>query len=741
MVREAVLQFPGVTIPEALQLALEHHQAGRLAEAEGIYRKILAVAPNHADALHLLGVIAHQMGRHDFAVELIGKAIALVPAAPTFHCNLGEAYRKLHRLGEAIAAYRRTIELKPDYLEAHNNLGVALVDQGHAGEAICAFRVAIELKPDYAEAFSNLGNALKDQGRIDEALAAHRRAIQLKPDFPEAHNNLGVVLKDQGSLDDAMAAFHRAIELRPDYAEAYSNLGNALTGQGHAVEAEAAYRMAIQLQPDFAEAQNNLGNMLVRQGKTGEAVTAFRRAIHLMPDYPEAHNNMGGALKDQGCFSEAVAAFRRAIELKPDYVEARSNLLFCMHYLPDSDVNAILAGHCEWEEAHAWPLGKSTAPHGNDPDSEHRLRIGYVSPDFREHPVATFIESLLASHDRSRVEVFCYADLAREDGISERLRGCADQWRRITGKADGQVAELIRKDGIDILVDLAGHTAGNRLLVFARKPAPVQVTYLGYPDTTGLKAMDYRLTDGYADPPGTTEHLHSEELMRLPDSAWCYRTPMQAPLVNPSPVLRSGHITFGSFNARPKMNETILALWSKLLLTVQNSSLVLKNLAFRELSVRQQALASLEKAGISPERVELTGHVSVLAEHLATYGRVDIALDTYPYHGTTTTCEALWMGVPVITLAGRTHVNRVGVSLLTNAGLPELIADTAEQYVEIAAKLAADIPRLTELRANLRERMASSPLMDAPRFARNVEEAYRQMWRAWCAKQCSNPPA
>ena len=730
-----------MTIPEAFQIAVQHHQAGRLAEAEGIYRQILELAPNHTDALHLLGVIAHQVGQNDAAVELIGKAIALVPNVPEFHSNIGEAYRAMNRNEEAITAYRRAIQLNPDYADAHYNLGNALTDREKFDDAIAAYRRAIRLKPDYPMAYNNLGVAFWKQGGVEEAILAYRSAIQLNPDFADPHSNLGNALIALGNHEEAIAECRRAIQLKPDYAEAHGNLSNALKEQGRMDEAMAECRMAIELKPDFPEARYNMGNVLRDQCHLDEAIGTYRRALELKPDFVDAHNNLGNVLKEQGRLDEAIGTYRRALGFKPAYVSAHSNLLFDMHYVSGTDVSALYGEHRRWDEAHAEPLRKLIPPHGNDRDPERRLRIGYVSPDFREHSVAYFMESLLASHDHSQVEVYCYADLVREDGTSRRLQCHARQWRPIAGKTDGQVAELIRKDGIDILVDLAGHTAGNRLLVFARKPAPVQVTYLGYPDTTGMKAMDYRLTDGYADPPGTSEHLHSEELMRLPGSAWCYRPSGEAPPVGSAPVLSGGGVTFGCFNPRPKMTEEVLALWARLLMAVPGSRLLLKNLGFRDSSVRERVMGMLMKGGVGEERVEFMGRVPSVTEHLVTYGRVDIALDTYPYHGTTTTCEALWMGVPVIALAGRTHASRVGVSLLTNAGLPELIAGSAEQYVEIAVKLAADIPRLVELRASLRERMASSALMDAPRFARNVEQAYRQMWRAWCAKQCSSPPA
>ena len=705
MVCEAVLQSDLVTVPEALALALQHHQAGRLAEAEAIYRQILAADPRHADAMHLLGVIAHQVGRNDVAVEMILKAIALAPANPAFHSNLGEPYRQLGRLDDAIAAYRRAIELKPDDAKFHNNLG----------------------------------NVLRALSRFDEAIAACRRAIQLEPDYAEPYNNLGAALAEQGRFDEAVAAFHRVIQLKPDYAEAHSNLGNTLTPLGRLDEAIAAYRRAIQLKPDFAEAHYNLGNALKDQGDLDDAIATYHRAIQLNPDYAAAYTNMGVALKDQGYLGQAIAAFRHALRLRPDIIVAHSNLLLALHYPDNLDAGEIFQEHCRWDEVHALPRAKFIMPHPNEANPKRRLRVGYFSSDLREHSLALFMEGLLANHDPAQFEMFYYAELFSADPVTERLREHMGSCCKTTAMTDAQVAERIRKDGIDILVDLAGHTGHSRLLVFARKPAPVQVTYLGYCDTTGMCAMDYRLTDALADPPGTTKHLHTEQLVRLPDSAWCFRPSDAAPPVAALPALHSGHITFGCFNVLPKITEEFLALWSQILLQVPGSRLLLKNSSFRSPTVQQRMRALLEKNGVTPERVELVATVPTLAEHLALYGRLDIALDPFPYHGTTTTCEALWQGVPVVTLAGRTHVSRVGVSLLSNVGLAELVAHSPEEYVKTAVALAANVSRLAELRSTMRERMAASPLMDAPRFARNVEHAYREMWRAWCAKPCSNP--
>jgi len=347
--------------------------------------------------------------------------------------------------------------------------------------------------------------------------------------------------------------------------------------------------------------------------------------------------------------------------------------------------------------------------------------------------VGFFLESLLAAHDHSTVEVFCYSDVVREDPATQRLRQHTPHWRAIAGKPDEAVADLIRADRIDVLVDLAGHTARNRLTVFARKPAPVQVTYLGYCDTTGLAAMDYRLTDALADPPGATEHLHSERLVRLPDTAWCFCPPEDSPPAGIPPMVHSGHVTFACFNVRSKITDETLATWSGLLARVPRSRLLLKDLSYREASVQQRVRAVFENAGIAPERVEFATRVPTRAEHLRHYERVDIALDTFPYNGTTTTCESLWMGVPVISLAGHTHASRVGVSLLTNAGLPGFIAANPDEYIRLAAQLTTDASQLAAIRTSIRDRMAASPLTDAPRFAQAVEQAFREMWRTRCA--------
>ncbi len=422
-----------LTIQQAFDLALRHHQAGRLQDAEPIYREILARQPGHADALHLLGVIAYQVGRLDTAVELMRQAIALKPRLP----------------------------------EAYNNLGAALKDTGQLDEAIAACRQAIALRPNYADAHSNLGNALKDKGQLNEAIAAYRRAIALQPNYPEAHNNLGNALRDKGQLDGAIAAHRRAIGLRANYPDAHYNLGNALTDKGQLDEAIAAYRQAIALKPNDPRAHNNLGNALREKGQLDEAIAAYRQALALKPNYPEAHNNLGIALKDTGRLDEAIAAFRQAITLKPNFAEAYNNLVYTMHFHPAYDAQSVAEEHRRWNLQHAAPLKKHWQPHANDRSPERRLRIGYVSPDFRNHVVGRFLLPLWEQHDHRNFEIFGYAQVPAPDAITQRLRACTDSWRNIVGRSDGEVAELIRQDRIDLLVDLSLHMAGNRLLVFA----------------------------------------------------------------------------------------------------------------------------------------------------------------------------------------------------------------------------------------------------------------------------------
>ncbi len=478
------------------------------------------------------------------------------------------------------------------------------------------------------------------------------------------------------------------------------------------------------MKPDYALAHYNRGLLWQDRGNLDEAVACYRQALRWDSSYAEAHNNLGNALKDLGALDETVASFRRAMELAPDVPTAHSNLLYTLVFCPGLDAQAILEEHRHWSRRFAEPLSRLIQPHLNDCSSHRRLRIGYVSPDFRDHAQSFFMVPLLSAHDHENFEIYCYADVARPDEITARLHSLADVWRSIAGLSDEQVAGLIRQDGIDILVDLTMHMAGNRLLVFARKPAPVQVTWLAYPGTTGLSTIDYRLTDPYIDPPGLHDHNYSEESIRLPDAFWCYDPLAGEPAVSALPAVENGHITFGCLNNFCKVNDSVLKLWAQVLTAVDGSRLLL---LAPQGSVRRRALDLLEREGVSPDRVSFVAR-QPRPQYLELFHRIDIGLDTFPYNGHTTSLDGFWQGVPVVTLVGDTPVARAGLSLLINLGLPELVAETRDQFVSIAVALAGDLPRLSTLRATLRDRLQASPLSDAPRFARMVEAAYREMW-------------
>ncbi len=500
-------------------------------------------------------------------------------------------------------------------------------------------------------------------------------------------------------------------------------------------EAMQCWREAIAIRPAYTEAHYNLGQAFIIQGRYGEAVASFQRALQLKPDYAEACNGMAFALNKQGRLEDALAGFREALRHKPNYTDAHSNLVFYMHYSSAYDPETLYAEHLRWARTQAGGITAFNA-HKNTHDPHRRLRIGYVSPDFRSHSVACFFEPLLSHHDPEVVETFCYSDAEKPDAVTARLKSLAGGWREVQGLPHERLAGQIRADGIDILVDLAGHTAHHRLLTFARKPAPIQVTYLGYPNTTGLSVMDYRFTDSYADPPGESDRWNTETLIRLPQGFLCYQPPAFAPPAAPLPARAAGPITFGSFNNLAKIRPEVIGLWAKILQALPDARLKIKNKSLRDALTRERIHELFAAAGIPPQRVELRGELPVIADHLALYGEIDIALDTFPYNGATTTCEALWMGVPVITLAGNAHAGCVGTSLLTHLGMSEFVAKDAEDYVRLALHWAHNRDALERLRAGLRERMAGSSLCDGKSFARQVEQAYREMWTKWCAAQC-----
>lgn len=779
---------------QSLEQAIRDHQSGRLREAESAYRQVLAGQPSNADALHMLGLLAHQLGRGD-AADWVRQAIAARPGAPNFHTNLGLILAARGDLDGAIKAHRDALSISPNYPEAHHNLGCALHAKAQLDEAIAEFRQALSLRPAYPEAQNNLGNALKDAGRLEDAIAAYRQALSLRAGFPEAQNNLGIALRqagrldeaidafraalklraqfpeslnnlgralrEAGRLDEAVAALRQAVALRPDYAEAHCHLGQALQEQGQTAQAAAEYRQTLALNPDNAQTWNNLGSALRELRQIDDAIDALKKALMLRPEFAEAYNNLGNAYKGKGELDDAIGAFRRALALRPQFPEAltnlgtalteaaeleeaitchrqslalqpdppaASNLLYALHFHPDYTPEEIYREHVSWNQTYARPLPAGARLHANDPSPDRRLRIGYVSPDFRHHAVGYNILGLMREHDRGQFEVFCYSNVAVSDDLTEQFRSYANEWRDIRPLSDEQACELIRRDGIDVLVDLALHTAGNRLLIFARKPAPVQVSTAGYPGTTGLETMDYRVTDPYLDTPGAGEEFCSEDVVRLPDSFWCFDPMTHEPPVSPLPACGRAFVTFGCLSKFSKINPTVLTLWARVLNQVPGSRLVMMAAKGAH---RQRTIEFLNAMGVEPQRVEFVPY-QPRQDYLRVYHGIDIGLDTFPYNGHTTSLDSFWMGVPVITLVGRMPVARAGWCQLCNLELRELAAWDQDQFVALATTLAADLPRLAELRRTLRPRMQSSPLMDARQYTRHVEAEYRSCWRTWC---------
>ena len=706
--------------------------AGRYAELENRACLLVEQYPDSGFAWMVLGASLKMQNKD--ALRALQRAAELSPNDVEAHNNLGVSLQESGQSDGAVASYRRALEIKPDYVEAHYNLGIALQGLGQLDGAVASYRRALEIQPDYAQAYNNLGIALQGLGQFDGAVASYRRALEIKPDYAEAHNNLGNALRELRQPNDAVASYRRAVEIKPDYAEAHYNLGIALQSLGQLDSAVESYRRALKTKPDYAQAYNNLGIALQCLGQFDDAVASYRRAVEIKPDYAEAHNNLGNALQDLGQLDYAQTSYCRALEIKPGYSEAHSNKLLAMQYAAGYTQAELFAAHLAYAQHFEAPLKEKWLPHSNTREPGKRLKIGYVSPDFRKHSVAYFIETVFAHHNREQVEVYCYSNNPISDEVTLRLKSLVEHWCDIKMRDDEAVATQIRHDGIDILIDLAGHTAGSRLLTFARKPAPVQASWLGYPCTTGLSAVDYRISDIYADPVGMSERYYSETLYRLPATTTCYHPPHPSPEVGSLPALAQGSITFGSFNNLPKVTPEVRALWARILLATPGSRLMLKTNSLADMSARQHLIAEFAGHGIAEERLILASHDATHYGHLDRYNKVDIGLDPFPYNGVTTTFEAMWMGVPVVAMTGNSYVSRMGVNILSNLGLTELLAGTPEEYVAIATRLAGDPEHLAELRGGLRERMTSSPLTDGKRFTLDLEKAYREMWQTFVAE-------
>lgn len=684
---------------QTLSVALDHHKAGRLGEAERLYRQVLAAHPRHPDALHLLGVLLDVAGNSEQGRLLIDRAIGEQPRSAVFH----------------------------------NNLAVVLLKQGKWEEAAHTARRAADLQPGYVEPLTHLARALIELDRNAEAADVLAAALQGDPQNVMALFNHARVLCRLGRLEESIDACQRALKLHPEMVEAWCNLGLALNLAGRRPQAAAAFRQALALRPDFGPAHYQLAGVLWLLGELDEAEVQARAAFLIDPHQPLSLTTLGNIYKDQGRIAEAVAAFRRALAMAPGSYETYGALLYTLQFDPAQTPRSLFVEHALWELLQARPVFIGGRRHANDRHPDRRLRIGYVSPNFRNQAECFFTVPLLEAHDPAQVEIYCYSSALRVDAVTERLKARADVWRNTAGMSDDALDGIIGADQIDLLVDLTMHMGEGRPLLFARKPAPVQVSWLAYPGTTGLTTIDYRLTDALLDPPGVTDAFYSESLWRLPDTSLCYHPLTTEPPVSDLPALSTGHVTFGSLNNFSKANDQTLRLWASALGATPRSRMIV--LAPRG-THRDRFLSIAKTAGVSADRIEFVER-SPRPDYLRLFHRIDVVLDTWPYSGETTTLDGLWMGVPLVTLAGQTTPSRAGLMILTQLALSDLVARTPEQYAQIASGLAGDLPRLAYLRQSLRSRLTQSPLMNARRFAANVEGAYRQMWRRWTRGQAA----
>ena len=691
------------------------------------YKRAIELQPDFVLAHYNLGNLFKKQHRYQEAVQSYCQALTLNPGFADAMGNMGAALKELGRMDEAIACYRQALALKPDLIEAYNNLGIAQNAQGQTEAAIISYHQALALNPDYAEAHNNLGNIFNEREQYELAETHYKRAIELSPQDAEAYNNLGGVLNSLGRHEQAIATFEHAISLSPEDPSIYSHLGVVLKEQGRYDEALSSYHKAIALKPDFAGAYNNMADVYKEQERFDEAIESLRKAIAFDPNLAEAYNNLGNTLQMQGQLEEAITSYRDGLTLKHNYKNTFNNLLFCVNYHPDYSSEELYAYYKEYEQHFARPLYKEWQTHPNDRDPQRRIKIGYVSPSFRFHSTRHFLEPLLSHHDHSHFEIYAYAQISHTDDVTARYQSYVDHWIPTRGMSDTALAERIRADGIDILVDVAGHTGDNRLLVFARKPAPVSLHWLDFGYTTGLSAIDYYLTDAPTTPPGSQAYF-AEKLWQLPTPAYAYRTSEGMGEVGALPASRNGHINFGTLTRAVRLNYKLIRAWSEILKAVPGSHLIINSSNFKSAAMQERMAERFMAHGIARERLEI-GSNSPPWDVLR---NIDIGLDCYPHNSGTTLFETLYMGIPFVTLAGRPSVGTLGASVLHGIGHTEWIAESEEQYIAKAVALASDLPALAQLRSTLRAQMEQSPLMDEVGFTRAVEQAYRQMWQQWC---------
>jgi protein O-GlcNAc transferase len=718
---------------EAFAEGLKHHREGRLADAERLYRRALAGDAEHAHALHYLGVVAHYSGHSTDALQMMRQSLRLAPEVGEFHLNLGDVLHALGQYRSAEKCYIRAEKLSVAQAIVAAKLGMLMFRQGKVQDARGHFERAASAAPGDADLHCSLGTVLAQLRRSGPARVSCRRAIAISPAHADAWNTLAVVEQGGGRYAAAVVGYRRCLACFPDKAAALANLGLALASAGQTSGAVPMFRRSLAVFPTATGALSNFALARHQEGSAGDAEALLRRALASEPRNVEALNNLGRVLNAVGKFREAQAAYRSVITQDPENASAHSNLLLSLCYDPDTSSTKIFAEARKWEAAHAAPYYAHAPIHRRTPERDRRLRVGYLSADFRNHPVARNVVGLLEHHDRAAFDIICYAELSQPaDEMTDRIRKLSDGWRPTAGLTDVEAAQTVASDGIDVLVTLAAHTGHSRLLVAAHRPAPVQVSFHAV-TTTGLRAMDAWLTDAILHPVDNEEEF-TEKLIRLP-CFYLHMPPPASPDVADPPSARRPYVSFGSCNNPAKLNDSVIDAWAQILRAVPRSRLILKYRNwFNDPTLAQRIRRRFSDRGVGPDQIELRGGDIAQDKHLAIFDDIDIALDTFPFNGSTTTFEALWMGVPVVSLSGRRFVGRVGASVLGALGVSELVADTVEGYVRVAADLARSPERLLELRRSLRSRLTTSRLCDPAAHARSVESAYRSLWHDWCSR-------
>lgn len=681
--------------------------AGNSQEGIQKYYEAIKIDPHYAPAYYNLGVVYSEMMQYDMALGCYEKAALERPMYAEAYCNMGVIYKNRGELESAIACYERCLAVSPNFEIAKNNMAIALTDlgtkvklEGDINQGVAYYKKALYYNWHYADAMYNLGVAYGEMLKFDMAIVFYELAFHFNPHCAEACNNLGVIYKDRDNLDKAVEC----------------------------------YQLALSIKPNFSQSLNNLGVVYTVQGKMDAAASMIEKAIVANPTYAEAYNNLGVLYRDAGSISLAIEAYEQCLKIDPDSRNAGQNRLLAMNYIDEGADDKLFEAHRDWGRRFM-RLHQQYNSWDNRKDPERPLIIGYVSPDYFTHSVSYFIEAPLVFHDYANYKVVVYSAVVKADAKTNRFRDKVLKkggvWRDIYGIDEKKVASMVREDSVDILVELTGHTANNKLGMMACRPAPIQVTWIGYPNTTGLPSIDYRITDSLADPPDTRQK-HVEELVRLPDCFLCYTPSPEAGPATPAPALSNGFITFGSFNNLAKITPKVLQVWARILCAVPNSRLVVKCKPFCCDSVRQRFLSTLEQLGLESLRVDLLPLILLNHDHMQAYALMDISLDTFPYAGTTTTCESLYMGVPCVTMGGSVHAHNVGVSLLNTVGLGHLVAKNEDEYVQLALNLASDVTALSNLRMDLRRLMSKSPLCDGSKFTLGLESSYRNVWRRYC---------